>query len=57
MKASILALIMLGVLAAVIAIIVIAVGANKPRQSSSSPDQRLGSLVQPSPRRSASGYT
>ena len=59
MKAYLLALIMAGLLAAVIAIVIVAVTGGKPSQSDNSApsSHRLGSLVQPSPRRSASGYT
>ena len=58
MKASIVALIMVGLLAAVIVIVVIAVTASKsPASSTVQPSRRLGSLVQPVPHQRASGYT
>lgn len=60
MKPFILALIMAGVLAAVIGIVVLAVSRPTPGNSPSSGSRvspNLGALVQPHPRRGASGYT
>jgi hypothetical protein len=65
MKPVILALIMAGILAAVIGIVILAVSGSHSSGSvpgsktlgSTKSDFQDGSLVQPSPRRSASGYT
>lgn len=56
MKPFILAIIMIGFLALIIGIIVILVS-NRSTSTPAEPSKRLGSLVQPIPRRSASGYT